>query len=167
MITAIPARPVRASDPRNAYSRSHRQLRRPWLQNFSDNLMPWNQRRAQPRKVALDNVEVGPANAACEHTQKHLPGTRLRLRNLFDTKRQICNFAGTNKERRFHWFDQGSDNQFTSRSQVAVTERAVSVAPELRLAMLSLDIAFRCKTLERSHARSRELESRCSRNRSG
>jgi hypothetical protein len=50
------------------------------------------------RKLAVDDVEVGPADAAGRHAQQKLAGAGLRHRNVVDPQR----LAGRVKHHRAH-----------------------------------------------------------------
>lgn len=46
--------------------------------HHAHDLVPRDQRQLWIRQLTLDHVEVGPADAVCEHSQQHLAGTRRR-----------------------------------------------------------------------------------------
>jgi hypothetical protein len=49
--------------------------------------MPGNERKLWLRQVAVDDVQVGPADTARMNPQKHLPGLRLGRGHLLEAKR--------------------------------------------------------------------------------
>ncbi len=93
VIFAIPARGVGASDPGDADPCSQSEVRGRSLDNLTHDLMTGNQTLPQWRKLAFDNVEVGPANTAGPHAQQHLSGSRFRFRYLLGTQRPICDLS--------------------------------------------------------------------------
>ena len=72
IVPAIPARAVRAANPRHTNVRPNRECAGSSANNFSDDLMPRNQRRAQRGQLAFDNMQISPANSAGQHPQENL-----------------------------------------------------------------------------------------------
>jgi hypothetical protein len=69
---AVPAIAVDPSQPRDAYSRSQRQLGRRTPHHLTHDLVAGNDPGLERRQLALDNVQVRPANTAGPHTDQKL-----------------------------------------------------------------------------------------------
>src|ERR1700687_4970143 len=102
VVSAVPARAVRASDPRDAYSGSQRQLRRLSFDNLPHDLMTGDQIFTQSRQFSFDDVQVGPANTARQYTQEHLARSRFRPRCVLDTQRMARAATGRMEYCGFH-----------------------------------------------------------------
>jgi hypothetical protein len=79
MAAAIWTSSINATHPGNADACANRKIRRPALHNVADDLMPRNERRAQGRQFAFDDVEVGPADTTSANVEQNLPVPGLRL----------------------------------------------------------------------------------------
>jgi hypothetical protein len=56
------------------------------IDDFADDLMAGDDARVQRRKIALDDVQIGAADAAGDHLEKDLAWLWLRARDVFDGK---------------------------------------------------------------------------------
>jgi hypothetical protein len=71
---AIPASPVDAADPGNADAGAQGDFWRRAFDDLTYDLMTRNQGLVKLRKFAFDDMQIGSADAAGPHPQKHLPG---------------------------------------------------------------------------------------------
>ena len=56
--------------------------REPPLEHLADDLVAGDERQLRVGELAVDDVQVGPADAAGAHAQQDLPGFGLRIRKL-------------------------------------------------------------------------------------
>jgi hypothetical protein len=90
---------------------------RPAADNFSNDLVSWNQVILQDRKLALDNVKIRPADSARQHTQQDLPNPRFRTRNFFKAQRPARNLTASGQYGGFH--SETSQSYFVASGQSA------------------------------------------------
>ena len=76
-VAAEPAVAVDAADPGDADARAERKLGGGAVDDFADDLMAGDDARVERRKVALDDVEVGAADAAGEDAEEDVAGVRV------------------------------------------------------------------------------------------
>ena len=86
VVAAEPAIAVDAADPRNAYARAGGEGCGCAFHHFADDLMAGNDARVQGRKVALDDVEIGAADAAGDDLEQNFAGLRIGMGDFFDGK---------------------------------------------------------------------------------
>jgi hypothetical protein len=84
VVTAEPAIAVYPTHPGDADACSNGQIRRCAIHYFADDLMPGDNARPDWRQVALDDVEIGAADATGHDFEQYLSGFRLWLRQIFD-----------------------------------------------------------------------------------
>ncbi len=85
-VTAEPAIAVNAADPGDAGARADGQVCGCAFNDFADDLMAGDDARVEGRKIALDDVEIGAADAAGDDFEENFAGLRLGARDVFDGK---------------------------------------------------------------------------------
>jgi hypothetical protein len=75
---AVAAGAVRPREPRDAEP--------PAVVRDADDLVPEGQRQLRPVELAVDDVEIGPADPAGEHAQQHLSRRRVRNRHVLESQ---------------------------------------------------------------------------------
>lgn len=102
VIAAVPAGAVGAADPRDADARPEWELGSRTGDDFADDLMAWDYRRATARQFALGNVKVRTADSAGTDPQPHLTRERLRGWYILDLQRLVDDGCGLGKDGSFH-----------------------------------------------------------------
>jgi hypothetical protein len=74
---AIPACAIDAAYPGDTHFGPEWQLFRCSFDNSADDLVAGNERRAQHRKITLNNVQISPADAAGQHLEQEHTGFEI------------------------------------------------------------------------------------------
>ena len=90
---AVPAAATGRAEPRNsdAVPRAEPQGFRTARLHDADDLVPEDERELRLRELAVENVEVGPADRAGRDAEEHLAGTRDRVGNVRGPERTARN----------------------------------------------------------------------------
>src|SRR5208337_717927 len=99
---AVPASPVGAADPRDAYASSNRELSCGAFDDFSDDLVARNQLLAARSKFALDDMQIGAADTTGTHLQENMSRFRFRTWNVSNLKRMLLNWLRNCQNCSFH-----------------------------------------------------------------
>jgi hypothetical protein len=91
---------IRTTHPRNANASPQRQTRAGALNHLSHNLMARYQWLVEHRQIALQDVQVCSAYAACEHSQQYVAGRHLRARHILNPQME--------RGAPLSWFEDGS-----------------------------------------------------------
>jgi hypothetical protein len=102
IVSAVPALTVRPSQPAHANLGAQPKCSGCCTQNYSHDLMAGNEAGMRSRQFSFDDMEIGPANAACEHAQQHLSRSEFRAEHFLDSQRTIGDLARRTKHRRLH-----------------------------------------------------------------
>jgi hypothetical protein len=71
-VAAVPAISINAADPGDSGAASQRQLGCRAADYLADDLVAWNELRAQRRQISFRNMKVSAADSAGQHAQQHV-----------------------------------------------------------------------------------------------
>ena len=114
---AVGAGAVDPAHPGDADARAERQIARGASQNFADDLVAGNDFVAYRGQLALDDVEVGAADAADADFEQYLARFRLGLRDILDRQRALGDFFRRVEDGGFHEGLSAREEQGASGAQ--------------------------------------------------
>ena len=120
---------VGSSEPRNADSRPDFGLDAGACGlDTTDDLVAKNQWRAVRRKLPLENVQIGSADAAGANAQQHLSRSGLRRLTLLDFERALRERTAIAQNDRFHTTRFDEDLPLTAQRVIGERKRSPEIS---------------------------------------
>src|SRR5215472_41154 len=83
-LLAIETGAVGSANPGHAYARAQRKVGSRAVDDFSHDLMSWNQSQLFGGQLSFNDVQIGAAYSACTHPQQHMPRSDPRIRDIYN-----------------------------------------------------------------------------------
>jgi len=103
VVIAVPAIAVHASQPRNADTRSERELRCGAFEYLPHDLMTRNELRFKRRELSFHDVQVRATNAASNDAKQNMSGAKLWTGNFGNLKKRSRRVRRRRKNGSFHF----------------------------------------------------------------
>jgi hypothetical protein len=87
LVMAVPATAVNSAHPRDADAGACGKFGSGSFDDLADDLVAGNQARTKRRQVSFDDVKVGAADSAGEHSKDDVAGLELRARHVLDLQK--------------------------------------------------------------------------------